>query len=48
MTAVRINVYMVMFNVYITALDFDGCARAATLITDGLRIALPLITDSCY
>ena len=35
MTAVCINVYMIMFNVYITALAyFDGYARAATLIID--------------
>ena len=34
-TAVYINVCMVMFNVYIMALArFDGYARAATLITD--------------
>ena len=39
MTAVCINVYMIIFNVYIMALAcFDGCARAATLITDTLRI----------
>ena len=31
MTAVCINVYMMMFNVYILA-RFDGFARAATLI----------------
>ena len=35
MTAVCINVYMIIFYVYITALTcFDGYARAATLITD--------------
>ena len=35
MTAVSINVYMIMFNVYITALAyFDGYERAATLIND--------------
>ena len=35
MTAVYINVYMIMFYVYINALAcFDGYARAATLITD--------------
>ena len=34
-TAVCIYVYMIPFNVYITALAcFDGYARAATLITD--------------
>ena len=34
-TAVYINVYMIMFNVYIIALAcFDGYARAATLSTD--------------
>ena len=39
----------VTFDVYITALAcFDGYTRAATLITDRLRIALILITDSCY
>ena len=39
MAAVCINVYMIMFNVYITALVcFDGCVRAATLIADRLRI----------
>ena len=49
MTAVCINVYMIIFNVYITAFGcFDAYARAATLITDILRIALTLITDSCY
>ena len=36
MTTVCINVLMIMFNVYITALCFDGYARAATLITDRL------------
>ena len=41
-TAVCINVYMLMFNVYITALAcFDGYARAATLIID---IVLALVT----
>ena len=44
---------MIMFNVYITIITcFDEYARAATLITDSscsdLRIALTLITDSCY
>ena len=35
MTAVCINVYMLMLNVYITALEcFDVYARAATLIID--------------
>ena len=35
MTPVCINVYMIMFNVYIMTLAcFDGYARAATLITD--------------
>ena len=35
MTATCINVYEIMFNVYITALAcFDGYARAAALITD--------------
>ena len=34
MTAICINVYMIMFNVYIIALAcFSGYARAATLIT---------------
>ena len=34
MTADCINVYMIMFNIYIMALAcFDGYARAATLIT---------------
>ena len=48
MTTVCINVYMIMFNVYITALAyFDGYARAVTLITDRLRIALARITDIC-
>ena len=33
--AVCINVYMIMFNVHLTALAcFDGYAGAATLITD--------------
>ena len=57
MTVVFINVYLIMFNVYIAALAyFDGYARAATLIIDivlaliidRLRISLILITDSCY
>ena len=55
MTAVCINVYMIMFNEYITALAcFDGYAWNTTLnnsiavITDRLRIALTLITDSYY
>ena len=48
MTAVCIDVYIIMFNVYITALAcFSGYARAETLITDRLRIALTLITDGC-
>ena len=48
-SAVYINVYMIMFNVYITDLAcFDGYARAATLITDSLRRALTVITDSSY
>ena len=35
MTAVCINVYMIIIYVYITALAcFNGYARAATLITD--------------
>ena len=39
MTAVCINSYMIMFNVYITDLAcFDGYARAATLITARLRM----------
>ena len=39
MTAVCINVYMNMLNVYVTALAyFDGYARAAIVITDRLRI----------
>ena len=34
-TVVCINIYMIMFIVYITALAyFDGYARAETLITD--------------
>ena len=38
-----------MFNVYITGIAcFDKYARAATLITDRLRIALTLITDCSY
>ena len=49
MIAVCIIVYMITFNVYITALAlFEGYARAAVLITDRLRIALTMITDSCY
>ena len=49
MTAVCINVCMIIFNVYIMALAcFDRYARAATLITDRLWIAFALITDSCY
>ena len=49
MTVVCINVYMIMFNMYITALAcFDGYAKATTLITDTIRIALTLITHSCY
>ena len=43
MAAVCINDYMIMFDVYITALVcFNGCVRAATLIADRLQI----ITDS--
>ena len=43
MTAVCINVYMIIFNAYITALlCFNGYARAVTLITDRLQI----VTDS--
>ena len=39
MTAVCINIYMIMFNVYITTFAcFDGYVNAATLITDILRI----------
>ena len=35
MTAVYINVFMIMFNLYTTAFAcFDGYARAATLIAD--------------
>ena len=35
MTAVCINVYMILFNVYITTLAcFNGYARSAALITD--------------
>ena len=35
MTAVCINVYMIIFNVHITGQTcFDGYARAETLITD--------------
>ena len=35
MTVVCINVYMIMFNVHITAVAcFDGHARTATQITD--------------
>ena len=39
----------VCFNVYdyICLACFDGYARPATLITDRLRIAFTLITDSC-
>ena len=49
MTAVCINVYMIIFNVHLTVLAcFDGYVRAATLIADRLWIALTLITDSCY
>ena len=49
MTAVYFNVYMIMINVYIRALaHFDGYARAVTLITDRLRIALTLFTDNSY
>ena len=49
MTAVCVNVYMIMFNVYIMALVcFDEFAKAETVITDRLQIVLTLITDSCY
>ena len=49
MTAACVIVYVIMFNVYVAALPcFDGYARAATLITNRLWIALTLITDSCY
>ena len=49
MTAVCINVQMIMFNVYITALAcFDGYARAATLITDSSCTDCRQITDSSY
>ena len=49
MTVICNNVLIIIFNVYLTALScFDGYARTATLITDKLRIALILITDSCY
>ena len=38
MIAVCINVYMILFNVYIMALAYlDGYARAATLIMDRLQ-----------
>ena len=38
-----------MFNGYMAALAcFDGYVRAATLITDRLRIALTLIAVSGY
>ena len=48
MTAVCINVYMIMFNVYARVLAyFNGYARTATLIIDRLRIALTLLT-CCY
>ena len=48
-TAVCINVCMITFNVCIIALEcFEWYARAATLITDRLRIDLTLIIDSCY
>ena len=60
LTAVYINVYMIMIIVYTTAFACsDGYARTAILIADNscfdysyitvrLRIALTLITDSCY
>ena len=49
MTAACTNVYMIMFNVYITALAcFDGFVRAATLVAERLRIALTPTTDGCY
>ena len=45
MTAACINVYMIMFNVYIMVLAcFDGYARAVTQISDRLRIVM----DSYY
>ena len=44
MTAVCVNVYMIIFDVYITAFAcFDGYARAATLLK-----ALALITDRIW
>ena len=46
MTVVCINVYMI--NAHITALDFDGYARIATLNTDKLQLARTLITGGCY
>ena len=49
MTAVFINIYIIMVNVGRTALAcFDGYVRAANLIADRLRITLTLIIDSCY
>ena len=49
MIAVCINVYMIMFNDCITALEcFDGYLRTASLFADRLQITLTLITDSCY
>ena len=46
MTAVCVNVYMILFNVYVTALAcLDGYERAATLITDRLQIAF---TETCH
>ena len=39
MIAVCITVYMIMVHMYLTALaSFDVYARAATLITDRLRV----------
>ena len=56
MTAVCINVYMIMFNEYITALVcFDGYKKlqlwlliTLALISDKLQIALNLVANSCY
>ena len=56
MTALFINVYMIMFNESLTTLMFlmdmqelqFSLLTALVLITDRLRIALTLITDSCY
>ena len=56
MIAVCINVYMVTFDGYITALarlicmqELELCLlKALALITDRLWIVLTLMTDSCY